>query len=275
MTLTVPAQRTRAAAGRLPRAVSSLRVACGLAPGEARRLLLHPVFLAGFALNLVLVAVVAGSGPRDAFGSVTMGSTYYSGVFAYFAANLVATRERRSRSGELLAPLPGTAHERTLALCLAALAPALLNTALVLAMHAQLALRDLYLVAPQVGHVVQGPLTVLGGALLGIMVARWGPYPGVAAVVMVAMVAWDVFASLRPAIAALSTAMNWESYRPGGHWHGLDEGSPTWHAVYLACLCAMAAAGALLATTPHRRRVLAAGAVLTALAAAAGGAAIP
>ncbi len=194
MTATVPLPRTPL---RRPAAapVRSLQVALQLAPAEARRLLLHPVFVAGFLLNVTLVLVVADNDPRDSFDAVSTGATFYSGVFVYFAASLVASRERRARSAELLTPLSTTEHERTLALLLAALAPALLNLAFTLAVHAQLALRGLYLVEPSAAHLAQGPLTVLGGALLGIMVTRWAPYPSVP---VVAMSRWSPGTSSRP-----------------------------------------------------------------------------
>ncbi len=89
------------------------------------------------------------------------------------------------------------------------------------------------------------------------------------------MVAWDVFASTRPAIAPLSTFVSWSSHGPGSGWHGLEPGSPGWHAVYLALLCGMAAAGAALRATPHRLRVLSLGGGLTVLAALAGWASLP
>ena len=272
MSVTLPLPRTPLPT---PVPVRSLLVALQLAPAEARRLLLHPVFVVGFLLNVTLVVVVADNGPRDAFDAVSTGATFYSGVFVYFAASLVATRDRRARSGELLAPLSTSEHERTLGLCLAALAPALLSLAFTIAMHAQLSLRGLYLVEPSAAHLAQGPLTVLGGALLGVMVARWAPYPGVSIVVMVAMVAWNVYATNHPEIGPLSTFVSWASYGPGRGWHGLEPGSAGWHAVYLALLCAMAATGAVLRATPHRRRVLSLGAVLTVLAALAGAAALP
>jgi hypothetical protein len=162
----LPVQR-----GALPapasRPVRSLPVAAQLAVPEAWRLVRHPVALAGLALHLVLLATIADNGLRDAFEALATGSTFFYGVFVYFAANVTATRTRRAGSAEMLAPLPAGEHERTLALCLAALGPAALNAAVVALGYLLLDARGLLEVAPTFWHVAQSPLTVLGGALLG------------------------------------------------------------------------------------------------------------
>lgn len=277
MSVALPTQRGGASAPAPQRPVASLRVAAQLAVPEAWRIVRHPVALAGLALHVTVVATMADNGPRDAFDVSATGSTFFYGVFVYFAAHLVATRNRRARSGELLGALPAGEHERTLALCLAALGPALLNTVVVLATHSMLELRGLYEVHPTFGHLVGGPLTVLGGALLGVMVARWAPYPGTALVVMVAMFAANIWLSNDGTGSGglLGTYVSWARYGPGPHWYGVHPGSPAWHAAYLLALCGMAAAGALLRTTPRRGRVLLAGAACTAAAGLAGWAQLP
>jgi hypothetical protein len=55
----------------------------------------------------------------------------------------------------------------------------------------------------------------------------------------------------------------------------MDPGSPGWHVVYLAGLCAMAAVGALLSATRQRLPLLVLGTVLTVLTGVAGWAALP
>ncbi len=277
MSVALPAQRGGRPAPLPQQPVAALRVAAQLAVPEAWRIIRHPVAVAGLALHLTAVASIADNGPRDAFDVSATGSTFFYGVFVYFAANLVATRNRRARSGELLGALPAGEHERTLALCLAALGPALLNTAVVLATHAVLELRGLYEVHPTLGHLVGGPLTVLGGALLGVMVARWAPYPGTALVVMVGMFAYNIWVSNDGTGdgGLLGTYVSWARYGPGPDWYGVHPGSPAWHAAYLAALCGMAAAGALLRTTHRPWRVLWAGAACTAAAVVAGWAQLP
>lgn len=250
-----------------------------LAPREAWRIVRHPIALAGLALNVGVIVAVGSDGGRSAFSGVTTGSTFYSGVFTYFAANLVATRERRSAVEELLAPLPAGPHARTIALCLAALGPALLNAALVTLTFVVFAMRDLFFVTPSFWHVAQGPLTVLGGALLGVLVGRWAPYPGAALVVMVAMVAFNVAVSNGDEqYRSLGTEVSWARWGPDNEtdgWYGYYPGSVAWHDAYLLALCGMAAAGALLRTVTARLPVLVAGGLLTAAMLAAGWAQLP
>jgi hypothetical protein len=262
-----------------PAGAAQWRAAGQLAPGEAWRIVTHPVALAGLALNVALIVAVGSDGGRSSFSAVTTGSTFYSGVFTYFAANLVATRERRSSAGELLTPLPAGPHPRTLALCLAALGPALLNAALVIVTFAAFAARDTFLVTPSFWHVAQGPLTVLGGALLGVMVGRWAPYPGTALAVMVAMVAFNVVVSNSPEqYRALGTEVSWARWGPNDEsdgWYGYYPGSVAWHDAYLLGLCAMAAVGALLRTAFARLPLLVLGGLVTTTTVAAGWAQLP
>lgn len=250
-----------------------------LARSEAWRIVRHPVALAGLALNVLVIVAVGSDGGRSAFSGVTTGSTFYAGVFTYFAANLVATRERRSGADELLEPLPAGPHARTIGLCLAALGPALLNAALVTLTFAVFAMGDMFVVTPSFWHVAQGPLTVLGGALLGVMVGRCAPYPGVALVVMVAMVAFNVAVSnSAEQYRSLGTEVSWARWGPnneGDGWYGYYPGSVAWHDAYLLALCGMAAAGALLRTAAARLPVLVAGGLLTAAMLGAGWAQLP
>ena len=248
-------------------AAAGLPVPVVLGLQEGRRIVLHPVALAGAALMTVLVLVVGDNGSRDAFEVVSTGPTFFYGVFTYFAANLVASRDRRAHSGELLAGLPSARSARVAGLCLAALVPAALCAAFVAAVHAANLLRGLYVVVPDVWHLAQAPLTVLGGALLGIMVARWTSVPGVALLVMIAMVLCNAWISEHDAqVQPLGTYVSWATWAPHPHWAGMEPGSPAWHVAYLLALCAMAACGAFLRETGRPWRVLGLGAVLTGLA---------
>jgi hypothetical protein len=250
-----------------------------LARSEAWRIVRHPIALAGLVLNVGVILAVGSDGGRSAFSGVTTGSTFYAGVFTYFAANLVTTRERRSGADELLAPLPAGPHARTIALCLAALGPALLNAALVTLAFAVFATRDMFIVTPSFWHVAQGPLTVLGGALLGVMGGRWAPYPGVALVVMVGMIAFNVAVSNgAEQYRSLGTEVSWARWVPNNEadgWYGYYPGSVAWHDAYLLALCGMAAAGTLLRTATARLPVLVPGGLLTAAMLAAGWAQLP
>ena len=248
-------------------AAASLPVPVVLGLQEGRRMVLHPIAVVGFSLMTVLVLVVGDNGSRDAFEVVSTGPTFFYGVFTYFAAHLVASRDRRAHSGELLAATPSVRSTRVAGLCLGALVPTALCTAFVAAVHLLNGGRDLYVVAPDVWHLAQAPLTVLGGALLGVMVARWTSIPGLALLVMVGMVAFNIWINEHDAqVQPLGTYVSWATWAPHPDWAGMEPGSPAWHAVYLLALCALAACGSFLRETERPWRVLALGAVLTGLA---------
>ena len=271
----LPLQREPEVLGRSDAPLTSMTMALQLAPREGLRMLRHPLFLAALGILLFLQVTMERQGVQGAFHNLVSGPTFFTGVLGYFAAHSTATRTRRSHSEELLAPLPGDEQVRTMALCLGAAVPALVVQAIVLAGYAYALSANVFVQEPAAAHLLQGPLTVLGGALLGIMVARWAPYAGVAAVVMVAMIAADVYVANRPQLAPLGTFMNWASYGSGDGWFGFEPGVPTWHVVYIALLCAMAAAGALLRSARRPGLVLALGAALTAGAVVAGLNAVP
>lgn len=240
---------------------------------EGRRIVLHPIALAGAAATVAVFLSQADNGPRDAYDTVVGAPTFFYGVFVFFAAHLVASRDRRSGSRELLAPVPSTARARVAALCLAALVPALVCGAFVLLADESNATRELYAVHPTAWHLAQPPLTVLGGALLGTMVARLTAVPGVALLVMVSMVLVDAWLDSRPeTIGLLATYVTWPEYGQGptSVWWGIQPGSAPWHVAYLVSLCAMAAAGSFLREARRTWLVLLAGAACTAAAVATG-----
>lgn len=242
-----------------------------LAAQEGRRMALHPLVLVGVLVSIGYAVRIADNGPTDAFEIVASMITFLVGVPAFFAANLIASRDRRAGSTELLASAPVPAQVRTWALCLGAAVPAGLALALVAVAHAAFQQLGYYEAVPSAWHVVTGPVTVLGGALLGVMVARWLPVPGAAALVMIAMFAYNIALSNgaernRP----LGTFVTWARWTDDPVWAGYFAGSPSWHVAYLLGLCAMAVTGALLPGARRRWLVLLAGAGLTAVTAVLG-----
>lgn len=262
--MTTAVLAARPAAGALP-----LSVVLGLQEGA--RIVRHPIALLGLLYTAVTVLVVGDNGPRDAFDVLSVGPTFSYGVLVYFAAHLVATRDRRACTTELLSATPAPVTHRVAGLCVAALLPAAVCAGFVAGVHVMQTARDLYVVAPGVWHLVQAPLTVLGGALLGIMVSRWTTLPGAALLVMVAMVAANVrISNAGGSLGPLGTQVSWAVWGDGREWVGLHPGSPAWHAGYLAALCAMAATGAFLRAATHTWRVLAIGAGFSAVAVVTG-----
>jgi hypothetical protein len=240
---------------------------------EGRRIVLHPLTLLGLVLTCVILVTEGRTGAREAFETVSTAPTWFMGVLGYFAAHLVASRDRRSHSGEWLAVVPASGVQRVAGLCLAALAPTMITVVFVAAMHQVNQLQDLYVVPPNFWHLAQAPLSVFGGALLGIMVARWTRVPGVPLLVMIAMVLVNAWLNSKPdTLQPLATYVPWAVWTPVNTrtWHGFNPGSPAWHVAYLAALCAMAATGAFLRESPNRARVLGVGACFTAAAVVTG-----
>lgn len=244
---------------------------------EVRGLMTHPLVL----LGIVLVAV-AGTGSRPPDAGLQTGIV--PGVFGLLCLVATAGRTRaadrlRRAAGE--PPVPE--RTQTLAIAVACLAPT--AVALVwwawrwyqLVAHPPTGAWDFadagtrFVLTYQLG---QGPLAVLGGALLGLAVGRWFPRAGVTSLVVVAVVA--VCIVLQGNFAALRTV---HVLAPWTHWIGpfgwdtgtstilLLPGSPGWWAVYLACLSGLALVVALGHDVEARGPVLRAWGVVLALAA--------
>ncbi|GAA0963991.1 hypothetical protein GCM10009555_000120 [Acrocarpospora macrocephala] len=248
-----------------------------LAVAKARRLLRHPLVLAGFAL-FVLASVVELRdywGPRPAFSLLTNGMALWPGVPVFFAAELVASASRRAGGDELLGALPASRTQRTAASCLAALGPFLVACAVQMALCVGYAVQGVSLERfPTVFELALGPLCVLGAGLLGVASARWLPWAGASVLVMVALVFFNVVVNGNEATgghlfgfyAELAVWGPWP-YRAA---MGFNPGHTGWHAVYLLALCLGAGALAMLRDSPRRRFWLGAGA-LTVIAVAVAG----
>lgn len=237
-----------------------------LAAQEARRLLLHPVTLVGWALfaaNVVQTLVTGGHGPRDGYEVVETLVTYFPGILLILSANLVASRDRRAGSTELLAGVPVAPQQRTVAQLLAAVPVALLGLVLVLAAHAaQLALAR-YVAAPGPGQILQGPICLAGAVCLGTMVARWSGARVAILLVVVGMVMLNVLLNSTSTGAYFGPMFNWAAYgTTNGAWAGLYDGSPLWRLAYLSGLVGLAALGALLPGARRPSRVVGAGLVV-------------
>ena len=251
-------------------AAPSLSVVPALARQEAYRLMKQPLVLLGFALwivNAVRAALADHEGPRAAFEVVDTMLSFFPGVFLIVAANLVATRDRRAGSTDVLGPLPARDEERTLALMLAALVPAGLGLALNLAVHGYFLYDDRYHVVPQVGHLVQGPVTLVGAVMLGLMFAAWAPFRSVAVIAMVALVVGNAWLNGQENGMLFGPLMTWAIWGIYPDvWGGLYPGSPTWHVVYLVGLTGMAAAAAWVRVADRRTAPVVAGLCAVAVA---------
>jgi hypothetical protein len=242
---------------------------------EVRRLVRHPVFLGCLAFMAITAGVDLRPGPREAYSVTTGVASFFLGPFTFFAANLLASRDRRHRTEEWLSALPARRQQRTGAALLACFGPAAVATLLMLVAYVGFSAAGIFVRDPHPLELLSAPLCVLGGGLLGVMVARWAPWPGAAALVMVALVV--VHVSLGERLRLLGAYVEFARYAPTSlsDWAGVIDGSRGWHVVYLVALCAMAATGALLVDARRRLPVLAVGGALTACAVVAGWAQLP
>ncbi len=234
-----------------------------LAAQEARRLMLHPLTLLGFGFYLVATVSTGlqDQGPRAAFETTSMVLTFYPGVLLILVGNLLATRDHRAGSEEMLDPAPGRREERVLALALASLAPAVVGLGFQLAWHAYSLVTDRYGEAseavPGVWHLLSGPVTLTGACLFGLMLGVWSRARLAALVGLIALVAANVWVDAREDLRLLGPALGWARWGDDStRWAGVIPGSPGWHLAYLVALCALAFSAAWLRVAARRTPVV-------------------
>lgn len=230
-----------------------------LARVHAVRMLRHPVLLVGVVWVVLGIGLSVPETPYEDYSAVTGMVAFLMGPLAFFAANLVASAGRRSGADEWTPSLPLRPVHRTAALLVACLAPAALAAAIDAALLVAVRVDGLGM-ALKWQHVASVPLTVLGGVLLGVAVARLLPWTGVPLAVMVAVVAFN--ASLSSEHAYLGFYVDFPEWTATDAIPTLVPGDPTWHLVYLVALCGLAASGALLRDARRRWVPFTAGAVL-------------
>ena len=239
-----------------------------LAAVQTRRLLRHPAAL------LSLVWVVAGVGlalpdtPYERYSAVTGMLIFIAGPAIFFASNLVASSERRSGADDWTPALPMPPAARTLGL-LAAGAVVAAGSLVVDLLVVAVAGPDEVGLPLQWAHVASVPVAVLGAAVLGVAVARLLPWPGAALVVMVGLVAANIWTeNHQPYLGLYVDFAVWTSSDAVPAMH---PGSPGWHLVYLAALVGLAACGALLREARRRWLPFVGGGVCAVVAVLAGG----
>lgn len=250
-----------------------------LAVHETRRLVLHPVMLIGWgllALWFVMNAVTLN--PVAAFDLITVGATFYPGLFCVLAAHMVATRDQRAGTSDVIGAVPASREQRAIALLLAAWAPALIVLIVNLAARQALIWGDQYVEVPGLAHTGQAPLTVLGGSMLGIMLGLWLPHRTTPVIAMVALVAITMALTADDVEPGLFSPMvSWVDWGPydGTIWFGLESGHPGAHVVYLLGLCGLAASAAWIRVTKYRWAALGLGLAWLAVAVWGGLAQLP
>jgi hypothetical protein len=247
--------------------IASRTTVVDLARVHGIRMIRHPILLLGLAWYVLGMGFSMPNTPYDQYTALTGLVVLIAGVPAFFAANLVATSGHRSGTDEWTPSLPMPPGQRTFALLLACLAPAAVAAIVNLGMLAVLDLEGLKMpIAWQ--HFASVPLAVLGGAVLGVAVGRLLPLPGVSLIIGVALITFNVWTN--SATDYLGFFVSFASWTETDAIPAMEPGSPTWHLVYVAALCGLAACGAFLRDAGRIWIPIACGAAFGALVLVAG-----
>ncbi len=229
-----------------------------MARREGVLLILHPAFLIGLILFLPLMTLI-GLGLDSGAGVLSQDDGSLNlllvplGWAAILASNLCTLRSRRYGTDELLggAVVPlGSRTAAHLVACLATL-PVSVGFAAALVLLRRLEGWEGW---PRIEVFVVGPLIVLGGAVLGVAVARWLPWAVFGWVAVVATFVLQVsygeadarFRWLHFSSHGNDTSFNLPEFQLERHG---------WHLVYLVGATLLVAAVALLRSPPTGARV--------------------
>ena len=246
-----------------------------------------PVALAGtdlrrWALRLTTLLVgvwlwvlLVRERPAGAYDGVNHLVGFYLGFIGLGVLAVVAAMAGRDRGDELLAALPGGPRSRVLGWATLLLALALTEYVLLLVSRFgrdEPAYADLL---PDAWQLAQGPLMLLGGGLLGLLLARLLPAWVAAPVGVFLGIAWVVVVSTDAAgVPMLGPLVEWIQYHEDGRVV-VEPGSLGWHNGFLLGLCGLGLVAALLREPGRRRGLAATGSVLLAGTVAAGLLALP
>lgn len=264
------------------RATVTRAVVSQLALAEGRRLVRHPLVLAGLALSLA-GGIAAALTPHEQAGELAFimlsgGGAWPLAVGAFLAANLTAARTRRHGTVELEDTTVTGAADRTLGILTAMGSLVLVAIALLAVDVAMLRAWDGVAVRLEEGFVhrsmhpaelAQGPLAVGFLAALGVAFGRWvpsrlvGPLMLVPAVVGFFHATWRFPSSIWrfAPVMAHEQQVGWVQVTPSSGYSIIADfavGDLAWHLLYLLGLTVVVAALAV-ARFDRGRRVRIAG----------------
>jgi hypothetical protein len=252
--------RRRWAALPLPRPALPLRVPApiALAGVDARRLLLRASML---GVVFVLYMALRHAFPTAAYDGVN----HLVGMYLAFAGLLVlalaASFAGRDRGVELLAALPCGPRTVVRGWAVLLLATSVVAYLLMLDQRYGRAEPEYTGYLPDPWELAQGPLLILGGGLLGVLLARVLPGWLAAVIGVVSTVMWTVLSSDNGA-QMLAPVIEWIQYREHDSLVILQPGSFAWHNGFLLGLCGLGLVAAMLRESGRRAPLLATGAVL-------------
>lgn len=241
-----------------------------LAIVETKRLARHPVFLLGALATAVLVPM--SGGVSDDYYNATITAGFFLGLFSMIA--MFRLTRSMDRAQAALDPTPAAQRERTLALCLAGLLPALLSIPAFLATYALSEASAPWALggfdtgerlAIFFGNIV---MAGIGGPLLGVAAGRWLRFPGAVVALTVGVLFWVLLgeglgtgqhdATWSAVLRMMTPWTQFTSVESDLNQLEVWRGSPYFYLGWLACLCVLAVLGALLkgAEADARRTLL-------------------
>lgn len=244
-----------------------------------------PVALAGLDLRRLAVRITAGllayvlwrtyASPLDpdAYGGLTRLVGFIPAILGLGVLAVVAATAGRDRGQELLDALPASSRSRVLGWAVLLVGAALAEYAVLAAVRFGRDEPSYAALLPDAWQLAAGPLMLLGGGLLGLVVARvvsaWAAAPVAVVLGIAGVVALD-----RGGTTMLAWAVEWVQYREDGRVV-VEPGSFGWHNAYLLGLCALGLIAALLREPGRRRGLVVAGALALAGTTLAGALALP
>lgn len=251
----------------------SVPVPVALAGFDVRRLV--PRVLTVLALALLLRMVTADA-PNEAYDGVNQSIGFYWAFLGLAVLVLSATVGGRDRGEESLAALPVGPRPRVCGLALTLVLAALAVYGLAGARLLELRGRSYDALLPGPWELAQPALMVLGGGLLGLLVARLLPVWAAVPVAAVGAIMWTGAVGETARWVMLAPVVEWVQYDEGNSAARLlQPGSLAWHNGYLLGLCGLGVVAALLRESGPRRSLLIAGVVLTCATVAAAVLALP
>lgn len=258
---------------RLPRPAVPLRVPVpvALAGADLRR---WAVRVTSLLVAYIAWLILSPALPDDPYEGVNNLIGFNLAVVGLGVLGIVASTSGRDRGQDLLAALPAGPRSRVLGWAALLGALAIVEYGLLLAVRYGGPSPAYEQLLPGPWELAQGPLMLLGGGLLGLLLARLVPGWVAAPVGVVLGFFWVGLLSSHGGITMLAPMVEWIQYREDDQIL-FEPGSFAWHNGYLAGLCALALIAALLREPGRRTALLVTGTAVLAGTATAGLLALP
>lgn len=217
---------------------------------ESRRLLAHPLFIAGIVASIGILVTASGNGSQDLDTLAGYSFTFIgAAIWTCLAAGLAAGRVSRDDAQDLYAGQPVAPRVRTQAALLSLGSAGLVAATLIAVATLARAGADGALIVDGERYplrpleLAQGPIFVVLAGVLGVLVATWSKrvYP----IVIAALVLFS------PLVAWGPWLVFGDDVPRGFESNSLTGASVGWHLVGLVGLTSLLAAGAL---ARHDRR---------------------